>query len=28
MTTTEKHDSRQTTEGNNEVSIMFGMFFF
>ena len=28
MTTTEKHDSRQTTEGNNKVSIMFGMFFF
>ncbi len=28
MRTTEKHDSRQTMEGNNEVSIMFGMFFF
>jgi hypothetical protein len=27
MMTTEKHDSRQKTEGNNEVSIMFGMFF-
>ncbi len=27
MMTTEKHDSRQTTEDNNEVSIMFGMFF-